>query len=63
MAWLIDEHAGVTVFVCVDVEVESECVIFLSMIITALSDPPAALRLITAACTCGYRDDDNTLPD
>lgn len=49
------EHAGVTVFVCVDVEVDSECVIFLSMIITALSDPPAALRLITAACTCGYR--------
>lgn len=52
-----DEHAGVTVFVCVDVEVDSECVIFLSMIITALktTPPPAALQLITAACTCGYR--------
>lgn len=52
------EHAGVTVFVCVDVELDSECVIFLSMIITALKTfppPPAALRLITAACTCGYR--------
>lgn len=51
------EHAGVTVFVCVDVELDSECVIFLSMIIIALktSPPPTALRLITAACTCGYR--------
>lgn len=50
------EHAGVTVFVCVDVELDSECVIFLSMIIIALkTSPPAALRLITAACTCGYR--------
>lgn len=35
-----DEHAGVTVFVCVDVEVDSECVIFLSMIITALKTTP-----------------------
>lgn len=34
------EHAGVTVFVCVDVEVDSECVIFLSMIITALKTHP-----------------------
>lgn len=51
------EHAGVTVFVCVDVELDSECVIFLSMIIIALKTfpPPAALWLITAACTCGYR--------
>lgn len=44
MARLTDEHAGVTVFVCVDVEVDSECVIFLSMIITALKTTPPPPR-------------------
>lgn len=59
-----DEHAGVTVFVCVDVEVDSECVIFLSMIITALktTPPPRRAPAHYGGVHVWLQDDDNTLP-
>lgn len=61
------EHAGVTVFVCVDVELDSECVIFLSMIIIALkTSPPHPPRRAPAhygGVHVWLQDDDNTRPD
>lgn len=58
-----DEHAGVTVFVCVDVEVDSECVIFLSMIIIALkTSPPRRAQAHYGGVHVWLQDDDNTRP-